>query len=143
MKIKKDYVKKVNFHFEQVCKRAENLINYYNGKYYNFSYGGKYHSVTIFGEASLLLGNKKDDESGVLLKLLEIDKISVEDYQLMSFYESCYSFARDLLDDLLDINKDVMEIYDDVFDALFAIESFEEGTLGFDKKYYLGSDSAK
>lgn len=91
--------------YEQTCKRAENYLSYLSGKRYVFTeklswWRTRQWEVNAFGEMMHVVGSLDN----VLEWLLQEDKISPLDYQLLKFYE--YS---DMVDTILEKMKERVE----------------------------------
>ena len=93
------FVEKAYYSLEQNCKRAKNFIECLAEQRYTVSKNGWFrtsqYSVNPFGEVRVLYGNTEN----ILERMLELDRISSCDYQLLKFYDLSENF-KNFLDDL-------------------------------------------
>lgn len=95
-----DFMDKVTTHYENVCKRAKNLLDFMSETTYTVKRKGdwktlfrpKFYQVNIFGEIEERYGN----QNHIPEYLLEMGKISTEEYQLIKFYD-----VSDIVDHVL------------------------------------------
>lgn len=113
--------------YQQTCKRAENYLSYLSNKRYVLTeklswWRTRQWEVNAFGEMMHVVGSLDNATEW----LLQEDKISPLDYQLLKFYE--YS---DVVDALLEVLKSreenqVIPVSLEEFQVLMDISSFEE-----------------
>lgn len=91
------FVEKAYYSLEQNCKRAKNFIESLAEQRYTVSKKGWFrtsqYSVNPFGEVRVLYGNTEN----ILERMLELDRISSCDYQLLKFYDFCQKTLKTFL----------------------------------------------
>lgn len=95
-----DFMDKVTTHYQNVCKRAKNLLDFMSGTTYTIEKKGSWknlfrplkYKVNVFGEIEDKYGN----QDHIPEYLLQMGKISTEEYQLIKFYD-----VSDIVDHVL------------------------------------------
>lgn len=81
------FVEKSVYAYEQTCKRAKNVLDAIVSKRYIISekkwLRTVHYEVNVFGE----IQHKYGTTENVLERMLEMDHISTDDYQLLKFYD--------------------------------------------------------
>lgn len=124
--ITKSTVQNLEFHVDQVCKRAKNLVEFLNNKFYEVEVEGKFgtkkKTVNCFGHASLMT----DNVELFLPVLLKSGVLSEEDFALLDFYnesDRVEEFIKDLYS-----RESMGKIYvsEDELMTVFLLTAFDE-----------------
>lgn len=121
------FIKDCEFKFQQICKRAENILWSMSENIFIISdkkfLTTKHYEVNCFG----LIQHKYGNLNNLLERLLEEDLISSEDYQLLKFYNLSDGIAKVLEILQAESNESgLVDISPDEFIFLVEVSTFEE-----------------